>query len=264
MSKTIEKAKYLFVVGKPGSGKSTFCNEFEVIANSQEHEIERHGDYPFLQLLFKKDMCISRNNRFKKDEKGEFEVIDEKVYDEVLQMIHDEILLKNDQQSNTINVIEFARPQYNTAFLNYTLKSLAQCVVVHITSPISTCCIRNDHRKFLIEKKLTNSDNPEDIFSEDPDLHYVPQVVMDRYYAKDEDEDEERFKEQTLVLALLPSRGYFQIGNNESYDKFLGKSQELILREVLPIFNAGESYMDYYWRRMEMAQKYLRKLYKHP
>jgi tRNA uridine 5-carbamoylmethylation protein Kti12 len=254
MKSLIEPARCFFVVGTPGAGKSSFCRELQTILEGRKFKCSLHGDYPFLQLLFREDRIYGRNDRFRPDPKSEFVVTDEDVYDEALKMIYDKVVApaKQNKGNNAVNIIEFSRPGYDTAFLHYTLRAMSECVIINLSAPIEVCNDRNEKRREKLEKKLIN--NP-DIFDEEPDLHYVPKSVMQNYYAKDSAEDIQRANEQNLVLSLLPSRRYFVIDNStDDKESFRIAVRTLVETAMLPLLESGESYEAHYHRRLKQIQ----------
>lgn len=248
-ARTIGPTKFVFVVGTPGAGKSLFCRELEVVLRGNNFECSIHGDYPFLQALYRHDIAIGRTDRFRSDDKSEFVVTDTSVYDEALKLIYDSILSAT-TNSRVVKIVEFSRPRYDTAFLYYTLRALGECVIVHMSAPIQVCTERNERRKRILEKRLTGI--PTQVFDEDPNLHYVPPSVMRNFYAKDAAEDERRSRDQKLVLSLLPTRGYFCIDNaDDDKDSFRVTVRNVVETKLLPLFEQGESYEAYYYRRLE-------------
>lgn len=253
MSRMIDAAKFIFVVGTPGAGKSLICHELEKILKGSDFKCSRHGDYPFLQLLYKTDMDSDCHDRFKSDPKSEFVVLDQSVYDKALELVYDNIL-KNARGSRTIKIIEFSRPRYDTAFLYYTLEALGQSVIVHASASIQVCIERNERRKAMLEARLKGHYAAQ-VFGADPDVHYVPPSVMSNFYAKDEEEDQRRSRDQKMVLSLMPARSYFCLDNSaDDKDAFIATVRQMAEDELLPVLERGESYEAYYYRRREQLR----------
>lgn len=254
MSRMIGPARFVFVVGTPGAGKSLICQELEKVLEGNDFKCARHGDYPFLQFLYKTDMDSECYDRFKSDPKSEFIVLDPTVYDKALELVYDNIL-KNAKGSRTIKIIEFSRPRYDTSFLYYTLEALGQSVIVHASASIQVCIERNERRKAMLEARLKGQYGAAHVFGEDPDVHYVPPSVMSNFYAKDEEEDARRSRNQKLVLSLMPARSYFCLDNSEDdRDAFRATVRQVAEDELLPLFERDESYEDYYYRRRDQLR----------
>ena len=249
----IGAARFVFVVGTPGAGKSLICQELEQVLKGNDFKCARHGDYPFLQFLYRTDMDGGRRDRFKSDPKSEFVVLDPAMYDRALELVYDNIL-KPSMEPRTIKIIEFSRPRYDTAFLYYTLEALGHSVIIHASAPIQVCIERNERRKSMLERRLKGSYASE-VFDEDPDVHYVPPSVMSNFYAKDDTEDEQRSRDQKMVLSLMPARSYFCLDNTEDdRDLFRATVRQVSEEELLPLFERGESYEAYYHRRREQLR----------
>ena len=249
--------RYLFVVGTPGVGKSTFSRVLDGLLTQDGYEVHRGGDYPYLQALFHTDQRQGRTDRFQADPEAEFEVLDPAVYDEALKLLYEERLAQSQAaQQKDVYIVEFSRPVYDTAFSHYPLKILMHSIVVHITAPIRICRLRNDGRRQALENKLRGVRNRQTIFDEDPDLHYVPDAVMSKYYAKDDNEDRKRLAFQECVLSVLPFRCYFQI-DNEGNDRkaFLDRVGEMVRRNIMPLIIKPEPFAAYYDRRIECMLK---------
>jgi hypothetical protein len=249
----IGPARFVFVVGTPGAGKSLICQELEKVLKGNDFKCTRHGDYPFLQFLYKTDMDSGCYDRFKSDPKSEFVVLDPSVYDKALELVYDNIL-KNSKESRTIKIIEFSRPRYDTSFLYYTLEALGNSVLIHASASIQVCIERNERRKTMLESRLKGQISAQ-VFGEDPDMHYVPPSVMSNFYAKDEEEDARRSRNQKLVLSLMPARSYFCLDNSaDDRDAFRATVRQVAEDDLLPLFEGSESYEDYYYRRRDQLR----------
>lgn len=251
-SEILQPVRYLFVVGTPGVGKSTVCRELEVLLTARGYQVDCVGDYPYLRALFQSDERQGIKGRFKADLAGEFEVIDPAIYDEALKLLYDEQLSKTEEsRQRLVHIVEFSRPAYDTSFAYYPLKILMNSIVVHIIAPIEVCRFRNDGRRQALEDKLRGVQNRRTVFDEDPDLHYVPEAVMSKYYAKDEHEDQERLSLQERALSNLPFRSYIELNNSEDdREAFVKLTRGIINRTVVPRVERPESFAAYYERRI--------------
>ena len=249
MSRMIGPARFVFVVGTPGAGKSLVCQELEQVLKGNNFKCARHGDYPFLQFLYRTDMDGGRKDRFKSDPKSEFVVLDPVMYDRALELVYDNIL-KPSMEPRTIKIIEFSRPRYDTSFLYYTLEALGHSVIIHASAPIQICIERNERRKILLESRLRGQFGSHEVFDEDPDMHYVPPSVMSNFYAKDEAEDEQRSRDQKMVLSLMPARSYLCLDNTtDDRESFRALVRQVSEDELLPLFDRGETFEKFYYRR---------------
>jgi class 3 adenylate cyclase/adenylate kinase family enzyme len=132
------KVRYIFVLGRPGTGKSTIR---EKLANRLESQLgaktRQIDDYERLKAMFTAD--IDRE-RFIPQKGGGFMVKDPAVLTEVLENISLDCLSSNDNHITWL--IEFARGEYMEAFASFDPKVLSKAVVVHSTCEKSQIYIR--------------------------------------------------------------------------------------------------------------------------
>ena len=248
----LRPVRYLFVVGTPGAGKSTVGRELEALLQAGEYQVNRVGDYPYLQKLFHSDVEQKRRDRFRADPKAEFEVLDPAIYDEALKLLcEDQLSESEESQRRIVHIVEFSRPSYDTSFAYYPLKILMHGVVIHVAASIETCRVRNDGRREALENKLRGVRNRRTVFDEDPDLHYVPEAVMGKYYAKDANEDLKRQYLQSRALSFLPCRGYFQLENSgDGLAAFIERVRAVAAPNLLRLIKDPEPFSAYYDRRL--------------
>ena len=244
--------RYIFVVGHPGAGKSTFGRVLASYSQQRGLNVDRRSDYPFLQALYRLDVARGKTNRFESDARSEFTVKDPGVYDEALKLIHDEVIVV-DAPANGLVIIEFSRPHYDSAFLYYTMRALVNSAIVHIKAPLNVCEARNEGRRIDLEKRLAGVITSADAFDFDPDLHYVPPSVYARY----ESESEQR-ADQSLVLALMPARAYVAV-DNTSHDLAGYKEQcrSVVESSLRPLLDAPEGVAAFYRRRISALHSFV-------
>jgi TIR domain len=249
---------YIFVVGHPGAGKSTFCRFLKDSLAGRGISVAKRSDYPFLQALFRLDLARGDTRRFEADAKSEFKVKDLSVYDEALKLIHDEIIAA-DIVPGALRVVEFSRPHYDSSFLYYTLRALVNSVIVHVDAPLSICEARNESRRKDLERRLAGVEPANEAFDFDADMHYVPPPVYDRYRR-----DAQEWADQALVLALMPARGYFRIDSSRNdLAAYRTESQSLINQHLAPLIDRPEHLKDFYRRRMAALEAFVSHVRKH-
>lgn len=104
----------VFLLGCPGSGKSTSAHCIEMIARDKQLSVQRFTDYPILDEWFHADMeCC----RFRPSLYGGFDILDQDVYDDALSLMSSNIKreLASPQPPDLI-VVDFARANYRSAF----------------------------------------------------------------------------------------------------------------------------------------------------
>ena len=244
--------KYVFVVGHPGAGKSTFARVLQSYGAPHGLSITKRSDYLFLQALFRLDLARGDTQRFELDAKSEFRVKDLKVYDEALKLVHDEIIGTRVPQDE-LRVVEFSRPHYDSSFLYYTMRALVNSAIVHINAPLDTCIARNERRRRSLERRLAGVEEPRDAFDEDPDLHYTPPAVFDRYRTKSDE-----WVDQDLVLALMPARAYVPIPNaGDDLEIYRSVCEEAITRSLEPLIGGPEKLASFYRRRIAALEGFV-------
>lgn len=249
---------YIFVVGHPGAGKSIFCRFLKECLAGRGISVEKRSDYPFLQALFRLDLARGDTKRFEPDTRSEFKVKDLSVYDEALKLIHDEIIAA-EVAPKSLKVVEFSRPHYDSSFFYYTLQALVNSAIVHVDAPLSMCEGRNELRRRDLEKRLAGVEPANEAFDFDPDTHYVPPPVYERYRR-----DAQEWEDQALVLALMPARGYFRIDNSDDdLPAYRTKCQGIITKSLEPLIDVPERLKDFYRRRISAVEAFVSRARKH-
>src|SRR5689334_14022794 len=105
----------VFMLGRPGSGKSTAAHHLTEVAWDQGLSARRMGDYAILYRMFKSDT----NQRFRPTYPYDgFDVIDSRVLDEALEVLRQQVnervarVGKDDPQ---LLIVEFSRASYRHA-----------------------------------------------------------------------------------------------------------------------------------------------------
>ena len=159
---------YFFVIGRPGSGKTTvsekIMQQFKKIG-IQEEQIYYFNDY---EVLYERFVGDKNNKTFEKDKRGGFAVRDFSVLDIVLCQANFEIAAA--KRFFQVFIIEFARDSYLKALLNFDRGILANSIVIHVKCTLETCLERNSQRR-----GVTN----------DHRSGYVPEPVMKEFYANE-------------------------------------------------------------------------------
>lgn len=138
--KKINRVKYLFVIGRPGSGKTTIINI--ILENFRKNKINTRvlNDWEILNQFAKEKKYPKLIQSI---DKG-FKVLDDEIYVIALERLMSELL------SNScfdINIIEFSRSSYLSSF-KYISKFIDKnsYVILYLSSDFEQCIIRNNKR----------------------------------------------------------------------------------------------------------------------
>jgi hypothetical protein len=91
------------------------------------------------------------------------------------------------------------------------------------------------------------------VFDSDPDTHYVPPSVYDRYRR-----DSEEWANQDLVLALMPARAYGPIENdNDDLEAYRSACETIINQSLKPLIEGPEKLVEFYRRRINALEGFV-------
>jgi len=180
------KISYIFLLGRPGCGKSVVYKIFEEKLKKLGIDCQRVDDFLTLKEILSEDKDFKRH--ILKD--GGFEVTDWSVVDEALQRLN--VLIKKLRSENKIIFIEFARNNYTNAFKNFTKDVLDESLILYLYSTFEECYKRNVER-FKKAKKEGHDD------------HIVPLDLMKTYYRTD-DYEQAFLESEEKLMKIVPAR----------------------------------------------------------
>jgi adenylate kinase family enzyme len=175
----------LFLLGRPGSGKSTVRRYVTKIAQHQFLSPCPITDYKILR-----NMCIADlfHTRIRPTEFGGFEVLDFSVLDTALHIIErrvEKALKRHPFELPRIAIIEFARSDYLQALSRFDPDFLKAAHFLILESDVDTCLNRIDRRIRCRE------------FDDDT---FVPVNIMEDYYQEDNTPDKVRELQEAFGL----------------------------------------------------------------
>lgn len=155
----------LFVIGPPGSGKSTVCRFIH------KYVKERHGDwtvshindYVYLHKIF---LAQTEPDHFTATSHGGFIVRKLEVYDRVLQAVERQVLSASAEKQKELLLIEFARDNYERAFEQFTPDFVADASFLYLHIDIEIGIQR-------IQERIGDPRSDDDYF--------VPEAIFERY-----------------------------------------------------------------------------------
>jgi adenylate kinase family enzyme len=156
----------LFVLGRPGSGKSYAARHIAGYLEKRDNSSIHINDYNFLFAQFRKDA----NKRFHSDGYGGFVIDDEKVFDEALEYIKRKAVNFFDLELYDFVIIEFARSDYSIALQTFDPAFLRDAYFLFIDADIEICV-----------KRLTERTEDRKFF----DDHHISEEVISKFYTKD-------------------------------------------------------------------------------
>lgn len=162
----------LFILGRPGSGKSTAFRHIEKYLRQKfsNWSIIRYNDFDILQEMCKRETLFPpKKNKFDAKEPDGFDVLDFTVLDEVLRIIEKSVRARSSKKKEELVVIEFARQDYNQALGLFSDSFLTDSYFLFLDADLPTCVQR-------VKDRVT--------FPPTPDNHFVSEKILKGYYGK--------------------------------------------------------------------------------
>lgn len=159
----------LFILGLPGSGKSTIARKIEKRLKGMGLQCTRICDFVILKQMFQDD---GEHKQFKAAAKGGFDVLDITVFDTALRRL--ELTTKKfilNTEPERIILIEFSRNDYEKAFRQLSQEFLQDAYFVFLSVDQRNC-------KKRIHDRITHPTTKDD--------HYVSDYIFDTYYYGDD------------------------------------------------------------------------------
>jgi adenylate kinase family enzyme len=207
------KHKYVFLLGRPGCGKSTIYRELErrILESGQAKTCERVDDFTKLWVAYEEDHAREREGKERLHsrwtDRGDCIMTLEYLSD-VLKEVNDD-LLKIGKQDHCV-FIEFARPSYVEAIQSFDNCILENSLMIFMEVSFDTCWARNLARH-------------EAAIAEGGDDHLTPPEAMEEYYLNDD---------QDAFVELMVERGVpVRVIDNEA------DGEERLLRQVRELFD---------------------------
>lgn len=166
------KPSFIFLLGRPGSGKSAIFRTLteQLKSKGLTKETMRLDDFPVLKELLDRDTGFKRH--YKKE--GGFVVTDFTILDDVLKEMSRK--LHELERPGKIIFVEFARDSYAKALKNFDKWVLGKSLLFYIYCPFDVCVARNVRR--FKERGGKNIDD-----------HIAPSDIMEKYYKHDDYEE---------------------------------------------------------------------------
>src|SRR6266702_5803905 len=167
--KCVVMVKKVFLLGLPGSGKSTAARYIEKLAQRNNWSSIRFNDYAILYEWFQAD---ADGRRFSAIEYDGFDVHDHSIFDEALKEVERRVVRREKVscEKNQLIIIEFARADYCKALGLFSPMFLKNASFLFVDADIPNCIQR-------IKERVAHPRTPDD--------HYVSDYIFEAYYQKD-------------------------------------------------------------------------------
>jgi adenylate kinase family enzyme len=212
----------VFVLGRPGSGKTTVVRHILACAKDMSISTLRMKDYDILYDMFIEE-CRSKLKNFRPTAYGGFDVLNYSVFDTALEKLEEKIMQECSKTVETpkIITIEFARNDYRAALKKFSSEFLQDSYFFFIDADVQTCIER-------IRKRVTNPPIA--------DHHFVSDYIMNAYYNKDNwDFMDYEFQEEWAIKKKVVA--YKNTGEFPKLTEKIENFIEIILREfgLIPV-----------------------------
>ena len=173
----------LFVLGRPGCGKSKTVQYVSEFVESRGWNTYHFKDYNILEKMYQEDTL---QVRFRPTEHKGFDVLDIFVFDEVLPLLEKKILTRIASiEEHKFITIEFAREDYGNALKQFSQAFLQDAHFLFIDSDFETCKQRIQER---IIHPMTDDD------------HFISDYALDTYYVNQYPPQDENIKSRLTVI----------------------------------------------------------------
>ncbi len=207
------KYKYVFMMGRPGCGKSAVYRELEkkLISEGLAQSFERVDDFPKLWNKFMQDNELEKQGKSRKysraTDDGGYKVTNDALWNDILVDLNADIE-KIPSKPGHIIFIEFSRSNYVEAFGNFSSQITDKSLVIYIDVNFEICWQRNVKRH-------------EDALANKQDDHLVSREEMEKTYLNDD------------MAALVKSKyNVFVINNEQTGDVFLKEQVQKVIEHL--------------------------------
>ncbi len=127
----------VFLLGRPGSGKTTAANYIAMLAEREELSVSAINDYTVLREMIQIE---AYHHKFRPTANNGFDVLDFSVLDEALKEV--ETLAIRQICSHHLITIEFARDDYRKALRNFHPEFLKKSCFLYFNTDVDLCLER--------------------------------------------------------------------------------------------------------------------------
>jgi hypothetical protein len=221
--------KIAFLLGRPGTGKSTLAQLIEASARRRGWATQHFYDYKYLQDMFLQE--IEENVPLKERafrQKGPeachgFDVLDFNVLDTALEQMCEDIRTarSENQAVNKLFLIEFARKEYSRALHIFGYDILRDAHLFYFKLGLEACIER------LRQRVVENCSRSE--FD-----HFVSEEIMNSYYSRDEWPGGQLSEYLNYLQSDLVPVSINEIDNSGTYQELEEKVVEIVNLLLVP------------------------------
>ena len=160
----------VFLVGRPGSGKTTAFSYIKELTRGKELQATRFPEYTILCEMFQ-----AGRKEFRPVAYGGFDIVDFSVLRESAQRLEEQVqkLVLSSKRENEFLFLELARHNYEPPMLGFSSEFLRDSYFLFIEADVETC-IRRIHYRVTHPTEM--------------DGHFVSERILRGYYSKDNKE----------------------------------------------------------------------------
>lgn len=157
----------VFVLGRPGSGKTTAIYHLLNLAHQRGYSALSIDDY---SILYRMSHDEKHHEQFRHTAYDGFDVLDLSVFDIALQRLEQQVRALSAHDSNGIITIEFARNDYAQALRQFSADFLQDAYIFFVDADLNTC-IERIYQRIAAPQKTSG--------------HFVSDYIMHTYYSYD-------------------------------------------------------------------------------
>jgi len=209
------KYKYVFLLGRPGCGKSALYRELEkrILESGQAKTFERVDDFPKVWARLQGDDAREREGKeriySRRTDDGDY-LANDNFFDGILKEVNADVL-RIDKPDHVV-FIEFARWNYVEAIQDFDPRILERCIAVYMEVSFEICWARNVARH-------------EAAMAQDGDDHLVGREAMEELYLHDDQEAFVAYLEERNIPVLV-------VNNEADGEEHLKKQVEELFQEL--------------------------------
>ncbi len=159
-----------FILGRPGSGKSTAARHIRTLLRIRDCSCIRINDYKILKKMYEAEREHQRFDRFRPIDNNGFDIIDFEVLNQALERVRNLAEKHTSSADYDLVIIEFARADYSVAMQIFKPDFLRDAYFLFLDADLDTC-IQRVHQR--IRHPVTKDDN------------FISDEMIRNYYDKD-------------------------------------------------------------------------------